>query len=267
MFLPPLWGKVRMGVMTLFQALVLGIIQGLTEFLPVSSSAHLILTQNLFHLTGPILLAFDVIVHLGTLLALFIYFAKDLLPLPKLTRRMWGLIIVSNIPTAIIGFLLKGWMEESFNTLWVTAVTLLMNSVILWSTILAPKNNLKAEPNWWDSFWIGVSQGISILPGVSRSGATVSTALWLKVKSEEAVRFSFFIGIIPILGAAALELPKTIPVVSHAMWPALVIGFISSFIFGFLSIAVLFKVVSRGKFHDFALYTFILALICFYFSR
>ena len=253
--------------MSLFQALVLGIIQGLTEFLPVSSSAHLILAQNLFHLNGPILLTFDVTVHLGTLLALFIYFAKDLFPLPKLSRRMWFLIILSNIPTAVIGFLLKDWMEESFNLLWLTAVTLLMNSVILWSTKWAPKSDLKQEPNGWDAFWVGVAQGISILPGVSRSGATVATALWLKVKSEQAVRFSFFIGIIPILGAAVLELPKTLPALSPDMWPDLILGFISSFIFGFLSIAFLFKAVSRGKFHDFALYTFVLAIICFWFSR
>lgn len=253
--------------MTIFQALILGTIQGLTEFLPVSSSAHLILAQNLFHLNGPVLLPFDVIVHLGTLAALFIYFAKDLLPLPKLSGRMWALIIVANIPTTIIGLLLKDWMEESFNLLWLTAVTLLMNSAILWSTIWAPKNNLKEEPSWWDSFWVGVSQGISILPGVSRSGATVTTALWLKVKSEQAVRFSFFIGIIPILGASAIELPKTLSVLSAEMWPVLIVGFISSLIFGYFSIAFLFQVVSRGKFHDFALYTFVLAIICFWFSR
>ena len=253
--------------MTIFQALVLGIIQGLTEFLPVSSSAHLILAQNLFHLNGPILLPFDVIVHIGTLTALFIYFAKDLLPLPKLSRRMWLLIIVANVPTAVIGLLLKKWMEESFNSLWVTAITLLMNSAILWSTIWIPKHHLKEEPSWWDSSWIGVSQGISILPGVSRSGATVATALWLKVKSEQAVRFSFFVGIIPILGAAVLELPKSLPALSAAMWPSLIVGFISSLIFGFFSIVFLFKVVSRGKFHDFALYTFVLAIICFFFLR
>ncbi len=253
--------------MTFIQALVLGIIQGLTEFLPVSSSAHLILAQNLFHLSGPILLPFDVIVHLGTLLALFIYFAKDLLPLPKLSRRLWVLIIAANVPTAVIGLLMKHWMEESFNSLFVTAITLLMNSAILWSVKWAPKNNLKQEPAFLDSFWIGVAQGISILPGVSRSGATVTTALWLKVKSEEAVRFSFFIGIIPILGAAALELPDTLPVLAADMWPPLIIGFISSLILGYFSIAFLFKVVSRGKFHDFALYTFVLALVCFWLAR
>ncbi len=253
--------------MTIIQALALGIIQGLTEFLPVSSSSHLILAQNFFHLNGPILLAFDVIVHLGTLTALFIYFAKDLLPLPKLTPRMWGLIILANVPTAIIGLFLKHWMEESFNTLWVTAVTLLMNSAILWSTQWVPKTDLKKEPTGWDSFWIGVAQGISILPGISRSGATVTTALWLKVKSEEAVRFSFFVGIIPILGASALELPKVLPTLSSDAGSVLTIGFISSLIFGYLSIFVLFKVVSRGKFHDFALYTFVLALISFWFSR
>lgn len=253
--------------MTLLQALILGTIQGLTEFLPVSSSAHLILAQNLFHLNGAVLLSFDIIAHLGTLLALFIYFAKDLLPLPKLSRRMWALILIANIPTAVIGLLLKDWMEESFNVLRLTAVTLLINSAILWSVKWAPKHALKQEPSRWDSFWIGVAQGISILPGVSRSGATVTTALWLKVKSEEAVRFSFFAGIIPILGASAIELPESLSSLSADMWPMLIAGFISSFIFGYLSIAFLFKAVLRGKFHDFAVYTFVLALVSFYFSR
>ncbi len=253
--------------MTVLQALVLGIVQGLTEFLPVSSSAHLILVQNWFHLNGPILLVFDVVVHLGTLLAIFIYFGNVLFPFPKLSKNILIGIIVATIPTVIIGLLLENWMEEKFNTLWITAVTLLINSLILWSVKYIPKKVEKPEPNLWDSFWIGIAQGISILPGVSRSGATVTTALWFKVRSEEALRFSFFIGIPPILGAALLVFRKSVHVFTPSMWPVIITGFISSFVFGYISIAVLFKVVARGKFHDFALYTFVLALVCFYFAR
>ena len=252
--------------MTILQAALLGIVQGVTEFLPVSSSAHLVIVQNLFHLKGPILLVFDIVVHVGTLLAIFIYFAKDLFPLPKLTPRMWGLIFIANVPTAVIGLLLKKWMEESFNLLSVTAVTLLINSVILWSTKWVPRGEQKEEPSWWDSFWIGVSQGISILPGISRSGATITTALWLKVKSEQAVKFSFFVGIIPIIGASVFILPESMAALSSDMWPALIIGFISAFISGYLSISILFRIVSRGRFHFFALYTLLVAILSFIFS-
>lgn len=252
--------------MTFFQALVLGVVQGLTEFLPVSSSAHLIIFQNFFQLRGPILLVFDVVVHLGTLLAIFVYFWKEFFPWPKWEKKMWLLIIIGTIPTGIIGLALNDWMEANFNVLWITSVTLLLNSLILWSVKWAPVNR-KEGMSLRDSFWIGVAQGISILPGISRSGATVATGLWLKIKPEEAVRFSFFVGIPAILAAALVVFPEAASEVKPDMWPTMITGFVSAFVSGYFAIAVLFKIVLKGRFHDFALYTFLLAILSFIFLR
>ena len=251
--------------MSIIQAVVLGVIQGITEFLPVSSSAHLAIVQNLFGLRGPVLLVFDVVVHLGTLSALLIYFREDLLPIPKIGINYFGLIIAATIPTVIIGFSIKGWMETYFDALWVVAVTLIINSFILWSTWWSPRDRSKQTCGWLDAFWVGVAQGISILPGISRSGATVSTALWLKVKPEEAVRFSFLIAIPAILGASVLLMPEMIEVFSKDMWPVMSVGFISAFISGYAAIYILFQVTLRGQFHYFAFYTFGLALVTFAF--
>ncbi|MBI3999268.1 MAG: undecaprenyl-diphosphate phosphatase [Candidatus Omnitrophica bacterium] len=264
--------------MNLFQALFLGIVQGLTEFLPVSSSAHLVITQNLFGLSGPILLVFDVVVHLGTLLSLFFYFGGEFFKFRKqgvqtagnlaqlFSLRMFWLVILATIPTGVIGLLLRKWMEENFNSLKVTVVTLLINSCILWSTRWIGSGEKKESAHWLDAIWVGIAQGISILPGISRSGATCTTALWLKIKAEEAARFSFLIAIPAILGATVVVLPESISSISSPMWPALIAGFFSAFISGYTAILILFRIMLRGKFHLFAIYTFALAILAFLFS-
>ncbi len=252
--------------MTIFQAVVLGTVQGFTEFLPVSSSAHLIIVQYLFGLKGPSLLVFDVVVHLGTLSAIFIYFAKDFFPFPKIGGRMFRLIVLATIPTAIIGLLFKKSMDQFFDSLLPVAIALFINSFILASTYWAPRWDKKEMRSFKDAFWIGVVQGISVLPGISRSGSTISTALWRNIKNEDAVRFSFFIAIPAILGAAVVVLPAGVTAFSKEMLPAMVTGFIAAFISGYLAISVLFKVISKGKFHYFAFYTFLLALVSFVFS-
>ncbi|MBI1978084.1 MAG: undecaprenyl-diphosphate phosphatase [Candidatus Omnitrophica bacterium] len=289
--------------MTIIQAMVLGVVQGLTEFLPVSSTAHLVIAQNLFGFSRaeqPTLLVFDVIVHLGTLLSLFVYFWKDFADQKRgqspgtvpFSSRLFWLIVIATIPTGIIGLLLKGWMETNFNSLMATVVTLFINSVILWSTKWIPSRqtvpgtavkmgtdyNLspfseelgrpvpKDEVGWLDAVWIGIAQGISILPGISRSGATCATALWLKVKAQEAARFSFLIAIPAILAAAVFVLPESIQAFSPQMWPVMITGFIAAFLSGYIAIILLFRVMLSGKFHLFAIYTFALAIVSLIFD-
>ncbi len=253
--------------MTLGQAAVLGIVQGLTEFLPVSSTAHLVIVQNLFRLKGPILLVFDVVVHLGTLASLLVYFGKNFFAreIERPKHILW-LVILATIPTGIIGFLLKDWMEEYFNSLSITVITLLLNSLILWSTRWIPGRAGKEISHWLDAVWIGIAQGISILPGISRSGATISTALWLRIKAEDAAWFSFLIAIPAILGATVVVLPESLRFFSIETWPILATGFIAAFFSGYLAILVLFRVMLRGQFHLFALYTFVLAIVTSFFS-
>ena len=252
--------------MTIFQALVLGIVQGLTEFLPVSSSAHLVIIQYLFGLKGPALLVFDVVVHLGTLTALLIYFTNDFFPVPKIGVRMMGLILLATIPTAILGLFLKKVMEPFFTSLMPVAITLFVNSFILASTYWAPRRDQKEMHSPWDALWIGIVQGISVLPGISRSGSTVSAALWLKIKGEDAVRFSFFIAIPAIVGAAVLVLPKSASSFSSEMAVPMIVGFIAALISGLFAVSILFRVISKGKFHYFGFYTLIVSSIAFVFS-
>ena len=252
--------------MTIIQAIILGTVQGLTEFLPVSSSAHLVILQYMFGLRGPILLTFDVVVHVGTLLALLVYFGKEFFPIPKLSARMYGLIFLATIPTGIIGLAMRQWIEDFFTSLKPVAVTLFINSLLLWSTCWIGRKEEKQMPGPLDAFWVGVVQGISTLPGISRVGSTVTAALWLKVKGEEAVRFSFFIAIPAILGVTALVVPESLRLLPNGAAPVLIAGFVSSFIFGYFAIHILFRIVSKGRFHYFALYTLALSLISFLFS-
>jgi len=322
--------------MTLLQALVLGVIQGITEFLPVSSSAHLVIVQSFFGLEGSILLVFDVVVHLGTLAAVLIYFAKDLSQLgrallravtqapslirgvqgnlrhrhceeaiqettkqsqnpeialrslgsegpkeasttpgmlsrsdegpPKIGGKLMGLIVLATIPTAIIGFGIKGWIDFFFTSLKPVAIALLVNSLVLWSTKWIGKESLEKPLGWVKATWIGIVQGISVVPGISRAGATISAGLWLKLNREEAVRFSFFLAIPAILGAMVVVLPETIRFLPRDAWRVLAAGFLAAFGSGYLAISVLFKIVLRGKLHYFAVYTLLLAVVAFFFS-
>jgi undecaprenyl-diphosphatase len=253
--------------MTLIQALILGAIQGLTEFLPVSSSAHLVIVQYFYGLKGPILLIFDVVVHVGTLSAVVVYFRKDLLPIPKIGKRMMGWVVLATIPTAIIGFAIKDWIDLFFTSLKPVAIALVVNSIILWSTAWIRKDALAKTFNWLSAFVVGIVQGLSVIPGISRSGSTISTALWFKTHREEAFRFSFFLAIPAILGAMVIVLPESIHLLPEGAWPALVVGFISAFASGYFAISILFKMVLQGKLHFFAIYTLLLAVVSFFFSE
>lgn len=252
--------------MTIWQAFVLGIIQGITEFLPVSSSAHLVITQQWFGLEGPMLLVFDVVVHAGTLTAILIYFAKDLFPYPKIGARMMTLVILASIPTAIIGFCLQEWVEYFFTTLRPVAVALLVNSAVLFSTKWIRPEAPTQACGWRNALWIGVVQGISVIPGISRSGSTLSTGLWFKLPREEAVRFSFFLAIPAIVGAMLVVLPESFSYLPQSAWRVLAVGFSSALVFGYVAIAVLFKVVLKSRLHYFAFYTLFLSGVAFVFS-
>lgn len=267
--------------MTFFQAFILGLTQGLTEFLPVSSSAHLIFVQHLFGFKDP-LLFFDIVVHLGTLAALFVYFAADLAhiirdtlygisylfhrkPLKEIfeivPHAKWALgVFLAFIPTALAGFFFRDWFESLFGSLWVTGITLIINSGILWLTRSFRKGKRGIEnARWWDYILIGIMQAVSIIPGISRSGATIATGLILGLRTEAAFRFSFLLAIPAILGAGFLELSHGLEIL-QGHWGVLAIGFFTAALFGFLSIVLLDKVTQKGKLHIFAFYTLLLGL-------
>ena len=263
-------------MITFFQAFVLGLVQGLTEFLPVSSSAHLVFFQHLLGLRKQ-MLSFDVFVHVATLTALLAYFAEDLLAFARDTfsgvllffqkksvseifekypgtKWTWG-IIAASVPTAAIGFLFKDWFESMFGSLMISGVTLVMNAGILWLTRSWPAGEKKIhQTRFFDYFLIGILQGIAIIPGISRSTVTLAGGLWLGLERETAFRFAFLISIPAILGASVLEFHHGIQVPSGA-GPAYGLAFFAAALSGYLSLRWLSGIVRKGELHLFAFYT------------
>jgi len=273
--------------MSLFQAFLLGVVQGLTEFLPVSSSAHLVFTQHLLGFAES-LVFFDVILHLGTLAGLLVFFAADIASLLRdsltgvslLLRRKsmekiaeiapysrWALgILVASVPTALMGFLFKDWFESLFGSLRSTGFFLFGTTAILALTKWVQPNDRRIEQaRYWDFLIIGLLQGVAIAPGISRSGATIAAALFRGLRREDAFRFSFLLSIPAILGAGLLEWGEGFASWPWG-WPALGVGFLVSAVVGYLSLHFLARITRQGKLHWFGLYTLLLGLLIILFA-
>ena len=251
--------------MTPFQAVALGIIQGLSEFLPISSSAHLALAPWLFGWEDPGL-AFDVALHFGTLLALLWYFRMEWLNLVKAAfgifttfrvetpeKRKVIYLIVATIPGAIGGFLLQSRAESSFRSPTIIAIALIVMGIILWAVDKAvDQRRVLGEMRWVDALLIGLSQVIALIPGVSRSGSTITTARGLRFDRESAAEFSFLMSMPIIAAAIVLEGPKALQ--SGGLTNELISGVAASAISGWLAISVLMRYVSRHSYRIFAWY-------------
>jgi undecaprenyl-diphosphatase len=256
-----------------FQAFILGMVQGLTEFLPVSSSAHLVLVPWLLRWNDPGL-AFDVALHLGTLLALLIYYWREwadmmlsiVRPDPA-SRRLLRLLMVASIPGAIIGLLLEKQAETVFRSPALIACTLALMGLVLWiADVRAPQSKKMSGLSFGDAILIGLSQALAIIPGVSRSGSTITAGRILGVEREDAANFSFLMATPIIAGAGLHEAPKIL----HAgINSAMVLGFVSSAIFGVIAIAALVKFVRTRTYQPFAWYRIALAIlvIAIFFAR
>lgn len=260
--------------MTVFKAILLGILQGATEFLPVSSSGHLVLAQQVLGLREPEL-AFDILLHLGTLLAILLFLRREIAEvLGSLFRRdpeeqiePWGrrdllLMAVSTVPTGIIGYAFHDAVEKGVSVRGVGIAYLVLTGILLISNL---RFRHKMDPDridLWEAFAIGIVQGMAVLPGLSRSGSTISLALVLGIGASRSAKYSFFISIPAILGAAALQLHKG----GSALPPVLpsALGFLLSLVVGYIALTLVERLVTRGKFLRFAPYTFLLAVFCFY---
>ena len=250
--------------MSFFQAIFLGIVQGLTEFLPVSSSGHLVIFQKIFGFTeAPI--AFDALVHFGTLAALIVFFRKEILNIFKNKKLILNLA-VGTIPIAFIGFLLKDKIEEIFNSLLLVGFSFLITATILFlaSKVKESKKGIK-EIKKLDSLIVGLFQALAILPGVSRSGSTISGAIFRDIKKEDAFNFSFFLGMIAISCAMSLQIPDIKNFSSDEIANGF-LGFLFAAIVGYFSLKVLKKFVINGKLHYFGIYCAILGVICIIFG-
>jgi len=254
--------------MTISKASILGILQGLTEFIPISSSGHLVVLQHYLGYSQPMLL-FDALLHIATLGVVVAYFRKDLRLITSglirlrargaeemLGRRIFYLVLVGTLPTAIIGLFFKRWIEALFSMSIFTSLMFLLTGTFLWVGEKAARSGKTiARAGITDALIIGMAQGVAIIPGISRSGATISAALLRGMERESAFRYSFFLSIPAIVGALGLELRESVVKknLPQEILPYL-IGALCAFATGYLSLMALQKALLRKKFSLFAIY-------------
>ena len=254
--------------MTILQAVILGLAQGLGEFLPISSSAHLVLIPWLLRWTDPGL-TFDVALHVGTLVAVVLYFWKDWWQLiikgftdvRSVKGRLFWYLVVATVPGAIAGFLLEKKAETLFRSPLLIAIMLILMGIFLyWSDHRSSKNIEMNNITFRTSVFIGISQALAIIPGVSRSGITMTTGLLMGLNREGAARFSFLLATPIIFGAAMVKLPGLISDPS-VITVDFAIGMAVSCITGLASIGFLLRYVQTKDFLPFVWYRFILGAV------
>ncbi|MCF7922130.1 MAG: undecaprenyl-diphosphatase UppP [Candidatus Marinimicrobia bacterium] len=266
--------------MSPLSAAILAIVQGLTEFLPVSSSGHLVLGEALlgYHALGNSI-AFELVVHLGTFLAVLVVFWKDIINLIQIFAvilvqpgkwkteyyhntefRFTIMMLVAMLPAGIVGLLLRDQISELFSKPFMVSIALLFTGSMLLSTRFFAKSNKTIDMK--KALLIGLAQALALIPGISRSGSTISMALALGIKQEQAARFSFIMVLPLIIAATGLEFIDLLKVgISADEVSILVIGLIISFVVGMLSLKWLLQLLKGGKFHYFAWYCFSVAII------
>ncbi len=264
----------------LLYSIILGIFQGITEFIPVSSSGHLVLARSVlpgFEVPG---LMFDVILHGGSLLAVFVYFKKDLAWFFKgikgnlsnhhnTNAQSWVKgIIIGTIPAGLIGVLAHDWFENLFKHPLTVSFTLCCTGIILiLGEIVQKRKSNRADSSDFISvkmaLWVGCMQSLALIPGISRSGSTIAAGMAGNWSREKATRFSFLLMIPAVAGAVALK-AKDVPqfiAEGHIDILALIAGFIASFLAGYLSIAFLLKIIRKYSFVPFGIYCIFIGLI------
>ena len=261
--------------MNIIQALILGIVQGLTELLPISSSAHLNLFPWLFN-WGEMSASFDVALHIGTLLALVIFFFKDWVNLVKggykkaikkedsTEGKIFWYLIVATIPAGIVGVLFEDIFDNFFRKqIWLIAIALIVMGIIIYLVDKKSKQEKKlSKMTVKDAIIIGISQVFALIPGFSRSGTTIAAARSLGIKRDDAAKFSFYLSAPVVLGAVGVQLlkPNTYAVIATNPIP-FIIGILTSFIVGLVCIKYLLKYLHKHNFKVFMIYRIALAII------
>lgn len=271
--------------MPLIKAFILGIVQGLTEFLPVSSSAHLIIFPKLLGwVEQP--LTFDTTLHLGTLLALLVVFWKDILSIAKsffkdIKKHRSSInhyssdsmlavkIIIASVPVGLIGLFLGDFLESTFRNIWYVVLFLLIGTLIMFIAEKKMKKRIlvKDEISLSKSFKVGLFQALALLPGISRSGSTLSGGMIFGLSRKEATRFSFLLAIPAVLAAGVSQLYSSFDYFNMADFAPILVGFVSSFIVGLFAIKFMLRFVRNNKLYPFIYYRLGLAvflIILFY---
>lgn len=246
--------------MSIIYAIILGIVQGLTEFLPVSSSGHLVLLQNIFGIKNDIIL-FDVILHLGTLVAVFIVYRKTIFELIKkpFSKKMQYLV-VGTIPTVLIALLFKDFFEGAFSGNFLFVGFLATAILLIIADFCDKKYKNKNDMNFKRVSVMGLFQGFAIMPGLSRSGSTITSAIVMGIDKKDALEYSFLLSIPIIFASMIYELIKTpIQTISIGILP-IIFGFIFSAVFGYLAIKFMIKLVQNKSYKYFSIYLIILSV-------
>lgn len=265
--------------MSWLEALILGLVQGLTEFLPVSSSGHLAIGRELLGVEASGDLVFEVTVHAATVLATIVVFRREIL------RLLQGLfkfkmndetdyilkICLSMVPVFIVGVFFKDYVEALFGSLRVVGAALLLTALLLFFSDFASSkvNDAKTERNginWWQAFVVGAGQALAVIPGLSRSGTTISTGLLCGVKREVMAQFSFLMVLVPILGETFLDIVGGEMAASTIGTVPLVIGFLAAFVSGLFACKVMIALVRRARLGWFALYCAIVGTLVLIFA-
>ncbi len=265
--------------MSLIESIVLGIIQGFTEFLPVSSSGHLVLAQYFLGIKDSGI-SFEVVVHLGSLLAVLIFFFKDIISLLQSATKIFSskksyqdvnnlkilaYLLIATIATAVIGIAFKSKFEALYNLPIAVSLALAVTGLILYISDKLPSGNFEDyNLGWGKALFIGIGQALAIIPGISRSGTTIAFALFSKMKREDAARFSFLLSIPAILGAALIDFMDMGPI-DTATLIRYSAGAIAAFISGFIVIALLINLIQKRKLKYFSYYCWTISLVSLYF--
>jgi undecaprenyl-diphosphatase len=258
--------------MTVFQAVILGLVQGLAEFLPISSSAHLVLTPWVFGWSDPGL-SFDVALHVGTLIAVLWYFRAEWVKLTQSAialvrtrradteeKRRFLYLVVATIPAAAGGVLLEDYAETTFRSPALMAVTLMVMGVVLWAVDrYAARDRPRSTLTLRDAVLIGLAQVLALVPGVSRSGSTMTAGRALRLDRQSAAVFSFLMSMPVTAAAALLKVPDLLR--TEGITPTLIAGVLSAGISSWLAIAVLLRYISRHSFGVFAVYRLALGAV------
>lgn len=253
-------------------SILLGIVQGLTEFLPVSSSGHLVLAQELLQADLGHGILFEVAVHIATLFAILIFYRRRVTKLVygTITRERRALeyagkLIVGTLPAVVVALLFRGWIEDQFDSLLGVGICLIATGFIVWSTRYTNTHDGLDEPTWKSALLIGCVQAFAILPGISRSGSTVAAGLALGLNPLAAAEFSFMLGMIAMAGAGVLLLPE-LSSVDPGLITAITYGSIAALISGLLALAAFVWLLRTQRFYVFAWYAWIVGGITVYWA-
>jgi undecaprenyl-diphosphatase len=251
----------------ILDSILLGIVQGLTEFLPVSSSGHLVIAQELLNADLGQGILFEVAVHIATLFAILIFYRRRVAQLiyGTITRdrsalEYAGKLIVGTLPAVVVALLFRHWIEEQFDSLLGVGICLILTGFIVYSTKFTNKHSGDDEPTWKGAFLIGCVQAFAILPGITRSGSTVAAGLALGLNPLAAAEFSFMLGMIAMAGAGVLLLPE-LSSVDPALMTSITLGSIAALMSGLLALVAFVWLLRTQRFYIFAWYAWVAGAI------